>query len=356
MQLPCSIWKLTIAGIFSFIAGQICFAEGGIMSKSNNNIYAENDQTAKAPESGGNLYELIFASYAEDTSDVGGLLACVESIRAFAGKFSKSPFWIYMPDSLLPGARAIIEKSPGLNVEIKTSTAPAESIDFFFGGKPFAAARCEQEAAGKTAVLIWLDTDTIFLGEPVDFVLEKGICLKYRPVMHKNIGLLYTDPIDSFWGRAFEKFSVKESTLFPMTAAASGETLKPYFNAGLLVLNPKCGLFQVWSSYFQTLYQDSAIVTLCKQDRKKNIFLFQVALTSAILNKFKRTEMIELSDKYNYPIFFDQMFGAPRPFDSIEGVITMRHEGYFQKPAPDWEEKLKGPKDRIAWIKAHLFE
>jgi len=326
------------------------------MSNSDRYIYAEDDQTAKAPASGGYHYDLIFASYAEDTSDVRSLLACVESIRAFAGKFSHAPFWIYMPDSLLPVARTIFEKVPGINVELRASTAPEESNNFFFGDKPFAAARCEQEAAGKTAVLVWIDTDTIFLGEPVDFILGKGICLKYRPVMHKNIGLLYSDPLDSFWGRAFEKLSVAESSLFPMIAAAGGETLKPYFNAGLLVLNPECGLLEVWANHFQTLYQDSAIIALSKQDRKKNIFLSQVALTAAILNKFKRTEMVELSDKYNYPIFFDEMFGAPRPFDSIEGVITIRHEGYFQKPAPDWEQKLKGPKDRIAWLKAHLVE
>ncbi len=345
-----------ITGISLFIAGQISFAEGGIMSNSDQNIYAENDKTAKAPASGSFQYELVFASYAEDTSDVRSLLACVESIRTFAGTFSNAPSWIYMPDSLLPAARAILEEVPGFNVELKASTAPEESNNFFFGGKPLAAAKCEQEAGGKTAVLVWIDTDTIFLGEPVDFILEKDICLKYRPVMHKNVGLLYSDPVDTYWSRVYELLSVRELSLFPMTAVASGETLKPYFNAGLLVLNPECGLLKVWADYFRTLYRDSVIVALCKQDRKKNIFLFQVALTGAILNVIKHDQMVELSDKYNYPIFFDEMFGAPRPFDSIEGAITMRHEGYFRNPAPDWEQKLKGRKDRIAWLEAHLVE
>jgi len=64
--------------------------------------------------------------------------------------------------------------------------------------------------------------------------------------------------------------------------------------------------------------------------------------------------MIEFSPRVNYPIFFEQMFGAKRTFDDITEVVTFRHESYFRKPAPDWDKKLKGPADKITWVKKHL--
>ena len=64
--------------------------------------------------------------------------------------------------------------------------------------------------------------------------------------------------------------------------------------------------------------------------------------------------MIEFSPRINYPIFFEQMFGAKRIFGDITDVVTFRYESYFTNPAPDWHKKLKGPADRIAWMKEHL--
>jgi hypothetical protein len=172
--------------------------------------------------------------------------------------------------------------------------------------------------------------------------------------MHKNIGLLYSEPLDSYWSRVYDLLAIRDSSLFPMTTVAGDEVIRPYINAGLLVLNPECGLLQKWPGYFEKLYKDSAIRELCKQDSKRNIFLFQVSLTANILNNIKREKMAELSDRYNYPIFFDVMFGAVRPFDSIEKAISIRHEGFFAKPFLDWDKKLKGSPQKIAWLKTHM--
>jgi len=86
----------------------------------------------------------------------------------------------------------------------------------------------------------------------------------------------------------------------------------------------------------------------------KRIFLHQTALTGTILNLVKRENMREFSDRVNYPLFFDLMFGAEGEFDCIEDIVTLRYDVYFRNPAPDWSEQLKGPADTIAWLKARL--
>ena len=297
---------------------------------------------------------IIFATFAEDTNSLRNVTLMAKSIRTFAGRYKDAPILVYMPEGLTRQREDIPAEFKGLGVEVRTSEAPEEGAWFYYSSKVFAAAGAEAEAKESAEVLAWLDEDTIVLQQPHEFMLPEGKSLGYRPVMHKNVGMLWTEPVDGFWGRAFELLSVPETSLFPMVTPADGDTLKPYFNAGCIFVRPERGLLARWADCWTTLYQDSSLTEMCKADVKKRIFIHQVALAAAILTHLERDEMLELSSKINYPIFFEQMFGARRVFDDITGVVTFRHESYFRKPAPDWDKRLKGPADRIAWIKEYL--
>lgn len=297
---------------------------------------------------------IIFATFAEDTNSLRNVLLMARSIRAFAGKYKDAPIRLYMPADLAEQDAETLAEFKGLGVEVRSSEAPEDAAWFYYSAKVFAAAKAEADAKESAGVLAWLDEDTIVLQEPDEFMLLEGKSLGYRPVMHKNIGMFWTDPVDAFWGRAFELLSVSEASLFPMVTPADGDTLKPYFNAGCMIVRPERGLMAKWADCWTTLYRDSLLTEMCKADVKKRIFIHQVALAGAILTHLARDEMQELSSRINYPIFFEQMFGAKRVFDDITDVVTFRHESYFREPAPDWEKKIKGPSDRIAWIKKHL--
>jgi hypothetical protein len=331
---------LRLLPIIVLFAGQFGFANEG-------------EKMAGSENSG---ISVIFATYAEDTSSIGAIIKMVESLRTFGGIYSKAPFWIYISNSKIAESEKLILESGISGIELKTSEAPKESNNFYFSGKTFAAANFEKEALGKADLIIWMDEDTIILQEPKAFALDKGMILGYRPVMHKNIGSLYSEPVDPFWSRIYKLLSVEDSSLFPMATVASDEVLRPYFNAGLLIVRPEFGLLRKWPEYFMILCGDSVLVEMCKQDRKKNIFLHQTALSAAILNLVPRDKMKELPPEYNYPLFFDEMFGAVRPYNSLDNVVTFRHEAYFSRPSPDWEKKIKGPADKIAWIKEHLIK
>jgi hypothetical protein len=299
-------------------------------------------------------FMLIFATFAEDAGSLENIRLMALSIRTFGGAHRNAPIRLYLPEGFAPGESDTLRALRDLGVEIRTSSWPEGADWFFYGRKPFAAAQAEADAVGQTPILVWLDEDTIVLQEPGEFILPEGKSLGYRPVMHKNIGLLYTEPLDAFWGRIYEMLAVKESSLFPVVTPADGDTLKPYVNAGCLAIRPERGLLAEWAECFATLYRDSLLTEMCQRDRRHRIFIHQAALVGAILTHLTRDEMLELSDRINYPIFFKQMFGAKREFNDITGVVTFRHESFFRDPAPDWERQLKGPADRIAWIREHL--
>jgi hypothetical protein len=297
---------------------------------------------------------LVFAVFAADSEQLGNALTLTESIRSFAGARREAPVWVYAPAALVADQATLVHELAARNAFVRTSEAPAAARRYPFAGKVFAAARAESAAAGRCNVLAWLDEDTVVLEEPREFRLPAQVNLGYRPVMHKRIGLLQDEPLDEFWGRVYETLGVPPASAFPMVTPADSQTIRAYFNAGLLVVRPERAILRRWAEAFPVLYGDTAIARMCRQDRVRALFLHQAALAGAILRDLKREEMQELSPAYNFPLFFKEMYGACREFDSISGVVTLRYDAYFLDPAPDWRERLKGPAKTVAWLGERL--
>ncbi|MGD8538583.1 MAG: hypothetical protein PVI66_07695 [Candidatus Aminicenantes bacterium] len=325
------------------------FSNTGSRSLSSESTAAANSLNEKTQK-------IIFAGFAEGTEQLSHMLIFVESIRKFAGSFHNAPVWIYIPESSKEKHKNILEKFALLQADIYESTAPKEALEYYFARKVFAAAEAETKAKSQCKILAWLDEDTIILKEPQDFLLPKEKSLGYRPVMHQNIGSLYSEAPDEFWSRVYKNLSIPESALFPMVTPADQRTLRPYFNAGLMVVRPERGVLRKWPENFKKLYDDPVFAEMCQKDVHKRIFLHQAALVGAILNTLKKEEMLEFSPKYNYPLFFHEKFEATRTFGDISEAVTTRYDIYFRNPSPGWSERLKGPTEIIAWLKEKFPE
>jgi hypothetical protein len=76
----------------------------------------------------------------------------------------------------------------------------------------------------------------------------------------------------------------------------------------------------------------------------------------AVLNNAQRDEMLLLPFAYNYPIFFEKFYGSEKTFDSIDGIISIKHEFSFNKLPEDWDQKLIGPERVVSWLKEKFSE
>jgi hypothetical protein len=301
------------------------------------------------PETGGKA-DLIFATFAKNEEQLDHTILLAESIRTFAGRYRNHLIRVFVPQDGMSISGDFDVRLKKQKVKLCKSTTPDEALWFYYARKVFAAAQAESQADGQSEILAWLDEDTIMLREPQAFALAAKLILAYRPVMHINIGSLYSEPVDDFWARVYRRLAVSDSALFPMITPADGDTIRPYFNAGLLVVRPERGILRRWAEDFTRLYTDSSLVWQCRQEISKRIFLHQAALMGAILTSVNREEMVELSPQYNYPLFFQEMYGACRSFDSINEVVTLRYDVYFRHPDPDWQERLQGPPEKIDWL------
>ena len=297
---------------------------------------------------------IIFAACLDDARQFPSFLVMVESLRVFGGRYANAPVWLYLPKSLITPETEALTQFKAVQAEIKTSETPQEALWFPLATWVFASAAAEAEAEGKSAILAWIGGDTVFLDEPAEFDLPAGKALGYRPVFHRNICQLFDEPLDSYWKRAYELMGLRESTVFPMVTPGDDDRIRPYFQAGCLVVRPERRLLREWLKMFSLLSEDPIIKEICQKDSRKRIFTFQVGLTGAFLNNLDRKEMVELSDRINYPIFFKEMFGGKNDFHDITNAVTIRYEHFFVNPPQDWDLQLKGPKDKIAWIKERL--
>lgn len=101
--------------------------------------------------------KIIFATFAEQKSDIERIRIMVESIRAFAGRFKDAPVWIYLTEGLLASESELLEKVNSLGAEFMLGQAPEEATWFYLSRKVFAAAQAEEKAVGKADILAWLE-------------------------------------------------------------------------------------------------------------------------------------------------------------------------------------------------------
>jgi hypothetical protein len=296
--------------------------------------------------------QIVFGTYATDFDALYWTLIMVESLRTFGGELRNAPVWVYLPDD-----DQEIEKTSGLRpipdgVTLKRSNTPAEARPLSYSGKVFAAALAEADAVGRYQLLAWLDPDAIFVKEPRDFLLPDSISFGYRPVMHKLIGSRLSEPPDEFWTRVYDRLGVPAASIFSVRTPLDRETIRAYFNAGLLVLRPEMGVLRKWPECFAMLYTDTIFANWCKQDQRKAIFLHQVALTGDILSTLHKADMIELPATYNYPLFLQDKYPTLKRPASLDDVVLFRHEFIFSTPTG--LEQVEDSSNIYRWVRGRV--
>lgn len=306
-----------------------------------------------AEEKSNNKEQLIFTTviYPVPPSETNALLL-VESIRAFAGSLSQAPIWCFVPQYGKELSANTEQRLAELGAIIIKYDIDAEARRVFFAADIQAAALAESMATDHTQLLVWLSSNTIVLQEPKDFLLPDDKVLGYRPVHHTNVGSPYEKPLDTFWSLVYKYCEVPEDRVFPMQTHVDAKMIRPYFNAGMLVIRPDKRLCTTWRDTFFTIYHKPDMQALYEKDERYTIFAHQAILSGIILQMFSPQELLELPNDYNYPIhLYEEDVTGHRP-SRIEDLVTIRHEGFYTDP--DWMTKMPAGDTLKTWLKERL--
>lgn len=296
---------------------------------------------------------IVIAVYCDDEHALTNTCLLAESLRAFGGRLSACPIRAYAPSEAKFGNPSVLEKATTLGIDRRTVETPESVRWLYYAAKPFAAAKAEADLDGSAETLIFMDDDTVILDEPRELELTGHVSLAYVPVMHNRAGSSLGTPPDELWARVYELFGIRDEQLLPMVTPVDRQKIRAYFHCGLLAVRPELGIMRAWADSFVKLAEDARVEELCRDDRTRKVFLHQHALTGPILHTLDRSQMLELPERYNYPVFFEKIYDSPRPYNSLESVVTMRRVVPLSKVGADWPEQLHGPSDRITWLKDH---
>jgi hypothetical protein len=275
-------------------------------------------------------------------------LLLAESIRAFAGKLADAPIRFYVtPEGKIPDAAE--KRLRALGVELRQVKVDPKAASIFFMPQLHAAAEAEKEAKEET--LIWLGANTLVLHEPKAFVLPPGKSLGYRPVHITNIGSKWGTPLDAFWSLIYRHCGVDKRKVSSVKTHVDGNTLRFYINAAHIVVRPERRFMGAWLDKFESLYMHPDFTPFYADERYR-IFMHQAIFSALTTTIMPREELLELPSTYNYPShLYDEDKSGAKP-TSIDDLVTVRHEGFFEEP--DWEEKMPAGAELKAWLREKM--
>ncbi|HKK20901.1 MAG TPA: hypothetical protein VJ983_05460 [candidate division Zixibacteria bacterium] len=299
---------------------------------------------------------ICFATYCDSIDGLANAITLAKSIRKYAGRLVQSELLFTAPENFRHITANNSETLEKYSIKLEFFPIPDIAGKWFYGDKPYAAAAAEKylRDQNRSSVLIWIDNDSVVIGEPSELLLSEAEELAYVPVMHNRAGSAIGSLPDELWGRIYEMQALTDDMLFPMTTPADRQEIRAYFHCGLLALRPELGIMKAWAEEFERIGSDSAIVKMCENDRTRKVFLHQHVLTGTILHRVRRGSIRELSERYNYPILFEQQYDAGRSFRSLKDVAVLRTVVSLDRIGPDWHKLLDGPPDILDWLITHL--
>jgi hypothetical protein len=177
------------------------------------------------------------------------VLLC-KSIRRFAGAYAKSAISVVSPRRNARPCRTTVRQLAPLGVDYVELDLPSPCPAYGSSFKVLAAARMEDR--GRAPVLVQLDSDTLFVGEP-DFSLPAAH-VGARPVDVKGMCTEGPgDAFDAYWHGLCELCDVDYESLPWVITTVDGKTVRANYNGGLIAARRACGIFQQTREFFLRL-------------------------------------------------------------------------------------------------------
>jgi hypothetical protein len=245
------------------------------------------------------------------------------SLRRYGGLYSQNRIICLIPEGLTVEAE-IKHQIQKAEVDLVYFEIDAELSQFPLASFPIAAAEAEA-MVDPHSLLVWQTFDTIIMQEPKQYDLPLNIQFGYRPVHHTVVGSVYEKPLDNFWKTVYSLVDVPQERLFGMTTHIDGNILRPYFNAGCLLIDPSRQLFSKWREVFINSFQLPVFQDLYNTNSLYAVFMHQAILSVVILAELRNDEIYELPKEYNYPLHLHTSTDNMSP-QKLEELVTARFD------------------------------
>ena len=133
-----------------------------------------------------------------------------------------------------------------------------------------------------------------------------------------------------------------------MVTSVDQKTIRPYFNAGMLVVRPRRNLLQTWAKTFRELYTQPVFAAFYERDILYRLFIHQAFLTGTILAQTDYEERDELPYLVNYPLHMHTSYPAPRRPARLNDVYSCRYDNLADDA--HWERVMAIDEPLQSWL------
>jgi hypothetical protein len=191
-----------------------------------------------------------------------GFVACIEggllesqalllfdSIRRYAGRFRSCPIYALSPRAGHSISRGGRRRLDALQVVYDDTVLNVDCPQYGSANRVAAAAHIERTR--RHDILVVLDSDTLFLREPVEFVLDAEVDAAARPVDLKGISTSgREDTFDAYWRDLCRCCGVDYDAIPWRRSYVDGKHIKANYNGGLVVVRSGLGILGRWADFF----------------------------------------------------------------------------------------------------------
>ena len=243
------------------------------------------------------------------------LLLC-RSIRANAGAVADAAIHVFSPRRGRDVSSETIDGLRRLRVELHTDELNGDLFRRYgIGNKVVACAWAEEHLDAD--VLVFADSDTVFVDEPLDLSVAPG-AVALRPVDTKNAGSTGPgDRHDPYWQRLYELCGV-DVERYVVTATAP-RRIRAYYNAGLVAVHRSTGLMRDWLDCLRTVFEHGH-----RPPGRGWTFADQVALAAATA---RHDEPVVLDPRYNYPLPKRHLLEPPWDASTLDDLVHIHYHG-----------------------------
>jgi hypothetical protein len=246
----------------------------------------------------------------------------VQSLRTFGGDLKDLPIYSYQPrkaNSISEETRSFFAQN---NVEHFDIELNKNYLDYPLANKPLACAYHENRS--KADVIIFLDSDMLFLREPKRFLEVEPGEVFLTPVVQKNIGVEDLDGKNAlYWHSIYKELGV-EGFRFVRTAYQNTRILE-YYNTGHIISHRSNGLYSAWLENFEKIKRQKIIPLQGHYFIEQSVFAATVAQLSL--------KVTSPGKEYNVPAKYAFDLKNPDHFiSSLTEVVSLHYHKLFHNP------------------------
>jgi len=268
------------------------------------------------------------------------------SLRRFGGRFAACPIHAYAPREGHEPSASTRTELEGLGVTVHTEVLNREHAYYPFANKIYAAAEAERNLAED--VLVFCDSDTVFLGQPDALDLPEGIDAAVAPAFHVNKASTGPDHrMEGYWERVWELAGAPGPPPYVETAEKR-KRIRGYWNAGILAARRDSGFYAEWLELWRLLVANE------HYPDGKMMVTDQVAIAAAVARRPERFRNLERN--YNYNIARRPFYkGEPKSADLDEIVHVHYHQWFNRRRLlADLRPPLDPQTEQYRWLDERL--